>query len=139
MSVIGTWVAILCARVQCDVAGETSVPRAAKALIRIPARVVLTHGTIRAGLFHTFGLLFLTLQAAIAVRAVAAVPLRQVNTGAAIVARFRSALVHVNLTEPAGETCRAVALYLVLPCQTHSSILTGAVRAGDGLTVALRG
>ena len=139
MGVIGTWVAILRARVQCDVAGEASVTRAAKALVRIPARVVLTHGAVWAGFFHTFGLLFLALQAAVAARAVAAIPLRKVNTGTAVVARLRGTLVHVNLTKSASKTSRAVTLYLVLPRQTHSSILAGAFRAGDGLTVALGG
>lgn len=78
--VIITRVALLRARVNSDVTVGACVTRTAQTFVRVPARVVLAHGTVRTGILHTLSFLILALQATVALLTVAAVTLRKVNT-----------------------------------------------------------
>lgn len=84
--IIVTRVALLRAWVDSDVTVGTCVPRATKAFVRVTARVVLAHGTVRASILHTLSLLILALHSTVSFLTLTAVTLREVDAGTTIVA-----------------------------------------------------
>lgn len=108
-----------------DITVHSSVSRSAETSVVVDSRLVLAHGPLGAGVVAAVGLFLLAVETGVALRALAAVALRQVEAGAAVVARLGGALVDVNFAAATRESSRAEALNVVAHGHTEAAVLAG--------------
>lgn len=114
------------------VAIGAGVPGPAEAGVIVQAGLVLAHGPLRTRVVGAVGSLLLTVDAGVAVGALASVALRQVDAGCAVVARLGRALVIVDLAASPGEAGRAVAMHVVSHRHAETAVLADTFGALDG-------
>lgn len=97
----------------------------------VESGLVLAHRPLRTRVVAAIRLLLLTIDAGVAVGALASVALRQIYARGAVVTRLGRALVDVDLAASAGESGRAVAVNTVSHRMAEAAVLAHAVGALD--------
>lgn len=137
LSLVLAWVSINGARIHGHITALAGVAGAAQTGVLSGPGLVLTHGSVGAGVGVAAGELLDTLESRVAGGALTSEALGVVDAGAAVVARVGGALVHVDLAAVSREPGRAEALGPVVDSHTEATVLADALGAGHVLALVL--